>query len=136
MQGRIGPRLGALSGVLFVALILGPSSTGSDAEIVIVLELIAILLFLPFLGYLYGVLVTYPSCGGLSHNLWGFCDRFRVAGIAPFDQVQVVLRPSKARRFLLSLSRSFLRVSCKRTRSTSSSSERFTTRASSHMSRR
>ena len=56
MQGRIWPRLGALSGVLFVALLLGPSSTGSDAQIVIVLELIAMLLFLPFLGYLYGVL--------------------------------------------------------------------------------
>ena len=56
MQGRIWPRLGAFSGVLFVVLLMGSTSTGSDAQIVIVLELIAILLFLPFLGYLYSVL--------------------------------------------------------------------------------
>jgi len=56
MQERIWPRLGALSGVLFVVLLMGSTSTGSDAQIVIVLELIAILLFLPFLGYLYSVL--------------------------------------------------------------------------------
>jgi hypothetical protein len=56
MQGRIWPRLGAVSGVLYVVLLMGSTSTGSDAQIVIVLELIAILLFLPFLGYLYGVL--------------------------------------------------------------------------------
>ena len=56
MQGRIWPRLGALSGVLFVVLLMGSTSTGSDTQIVIVLELIAVLLFLPLLGYLYGVL--------------------------------------------------------------------------------
>jgi hypothetical protein len=56
MQGRIWPRLGAVSGVLYVVLLMGSTSTGGDARIVIVLELIAILLFLPFLGYLYGVL--------------------------------------------------------------------------------
>jgi len=56
MQGRIWPRLGAVSGVLYVVLLMGSTSTGSDAQIVIVLELIAILLFLPFLGYLYSVL--------------------------------------------------------------------------------
>lgn len=56
MQGRIWPRLGALSGVFYVVLLMGSTSTGSDAQVVIVLELIAILLFLPFLGYLYGVL--------------------------------------------------------------------------------
>ena len=56
MHGRIWPRLGALSGVLYVVLLMGSTSTGSDAQIVIVLELIALLLFLPFLGYLYSVL--------------------------------------------------------------------------------
>jgi hypothetical protein len=56
MQGRIWPRLGAVSGVLYVVLLMGSTSTGSDAQIVIVLELIAILLFIPFLGYLYSVL--------------------------------------------------------------------------------
>lgn len=56
MQGRIWPRLGALSGVLYVVLLMGSTSTGSDAQIVIALELIAILLFLPFLGYLYSIL--------------------------------------------------------------------------------
>ena len=56
MQGRIWPRLGALCGVLYVVLLMGSTSTGSDAQIVIAVELIAILLFLPFLGYLYSVL--------------------------------------------------------------------------------
>ncbi len=56
MQGRIWPRLGAFSGVLFVVLLMGSTSTGSGTQIIIVLELIAILLFLPFLGYLYSVL--------------------------------------------------------------------------------
>ena len=56
MQARIWPRLGAVSGVLYVALLMGSTSTGTDTQIVIVLELIAILLFLPFLGYLYSVL--------------------------------------------------------------------------------
>ena len=56
MQQRIWPRLGAVSGVLYVVLLMGSTSTGSDAQIVIALELIAILLFLPFLGYLYSVL--------------------------------------------------------------------------------
>jgi hypothetical protein len=56
MRGRIWPRLGALSGILFVVLLFGPSSTGSDARIVVVLELIGLLFFIPFLGYVYGVL--------------------------------------------------------------------------------
>ncbi len=72
MQGRIWPRLGALSGILFVVLLFGPSSTGSDAQIVIVLELIAILLFLPFLGYLYGVLRRAEGEGAwLSQTAFG-----------------------------------------------------------------
>jgi hypothetical protein len=58
MQQRIWPRLGAVSGVLYVVLLMGSTSTGSDAQIVIALELIAILLFLPFLGYLTA------SCAG------------------------------------------------------------------------
>jgi hypothetical protein len=56
MQGRIWPRLGALSGMPFVVLLLGPNSTGSDARIVVVLELLGLLLFIPFLGYLYSIL--------------------------------------------------------------------------------
>jgi len=56
MQGRIWPRLGAVSGVLFVVLLFGPSSTGSDAQIVVTLELLGLLCFMPFVGYLYSVL--------------------------------------------------------------------------------
>ena len=56
MNERILPRLGAVSGALFVVLLFGPSSSGSDATIVIVLELIGLLLFIPFLGYLCSVL--------------------------------------------------------------------------------
>jgi hypothetical protein len=56
MYERIVPRLGAASGALFVLLLFGPSSSGSDSTIVVVLELIALLLFIPFLGYLWSVL--------------------------------------------------------------------------------
>ncbi len=56
MQGRIWPRLGAISGLLYVVLLFGPSSTGSEAQIIIVLELIGMLFFIPFLGYLYSIL--------------------------------------------------------------------------------
>jgi len=56
MNERIVPRLGAASGALFVVLLFGPSSSGGDATIVIVLELIGLLLFIPFLGYLWSIL--------------------------------------------------------------------------------
>ncbi|MDP9455015.1 MAG: hypothetical protein M3Q71_24385 [Chloroflexota bacterium] len=72
MQGRIWPRLGAISGVLFVVLLFGPSSTGSDAQIVVVLEMIAMLFFIPFLGYLYSVLRRAEGEGGwLSATAFG-----------------------------------------------------------------
>ena len=64
MQKQIWPRLGAISGILFVVLLFGPSSTGSDAQIIVVLELIAMLFFIPFLGYLYGVLRRAEKEGG------------------------------------------------------------------------
>lgn len=56
MYERIIPRLGALSGALYVVLIFGLSSTGSSSIVVLVGELFGLLLFIPFLGYLYGVL--------------------------------------------------------------------------------
>ena len=56
MYERIVPRLGASTGALFVVLLFGPSSSGSDATIVLVLELIGLLLFIPFLGYLWSIL--------------------------------------------------------------------------------
>ena len=72
MQERLWPRLGAISGVLFVVLLFGPSSTGSDARIVVVLELIGLLCFIPFLGYLYGVLRRAEGEGAwLSQTAFG-----------------------------------------------------------------
>jgi hypothetical protein len=56
MNERIMPRLGAACGALFGLLLFAPSSSGSDAPIVIVLELLGLLLFIPFLGYLCSVL--------------------------------------------------------------------------------
>ena len=72
MQEKILPRLGAISGVLFVVLLMGPSSVGSDARIVVVLELAAMLFFIPFLGYLYGILRGAEGEGGwLSATAFG-----------------------------------------------------------------
>lgn len=56
MQGKILPRLGAICGLLYVVLLFGFTSIGSDAEFVIIVELVGMLLFLPFLGYLYSIL--------------------------------------------------------------------------------
>ena len=87
MQQRIWPRLGAVSGVLYVVLLMGSTSTGSDAQIVIALELIAILLFLPFLGYLYSVLRRAEGEGAwLSPTAFGagLVDlTIKLASIAP-----------------------------------------------------
>jgi hypothetical protein len=64
MYDRILPRLGAISGALFVLLLFGPSSSGSDSTIVLVLELIGFLFFIPFLGYLWSVLREAEGPGG------------------------------------------------------------------------
>ncbi|MGH2996194.1 MAG: hypothetical protein ACRDM9_07750 [Gaiellaceae bacterium] len=64
MYERILPRLGAASGALFVVLLFGPSASGSDSTIVLVLELIGLLLFIPFLGYLWSVLREAEGPGG------------------------------------------------------------------------
>jgi hypothetical protein len=64
MYERILPRLGAASGALFVVLLFGPSSSGSDSTIVIVLELLGLLFFIPFLGYLWSVLRAAEGPGG------------------------------------------------------------------------
>jgi hypothetical protein len=64
MYERIVPRLGAASGALFVLLLFGPSSSGSDSTVVIVMELLGLLLFIPFLGYLWSVLHDAEGPGG------------------------------------------------------------------------
>jgi hypothetical protein len=64
MQERILPRLGAASGALAVVLQFGLSSSGSDSQIVVALELIGLLLFIPFLGYLWSVLREAEGPGG------------------------------------------------------------------------
>jgi hypothetical protein len=64
MQERILPRLGAASGALAVVLMFGLTSTGSDAQIVVALELLGLLLFIPFLGYLWSVLREAEGPGG------------------------------------------------------------------------
>ncbi len=47
MQGLVWPRLGAICGLLYVVLLFGFTSIGSDAQFVIIVELIGMLLFLP-----------------------------------------------------------------------------------------
>jgi hypothetical protein len=64
MYERILPRLGAASGALFVVLLFGLSSIGSDSTVVLVLELLGFLLFIPFLGYLWSVLREAEGPGG------------------------------------------------------------------------
>ena len=64
MYEQILPRIGAACGALFVVLLFGLSSTGSHATIVIVGELIGLLLFIPFIGYLCSILREAEGPGG------------------------------------------------------------------------
>lgn len=87
MQERILPRLGAASGAVFVVLPFGLSSSGSDSQIVVALELLGLLLFIPFLGYLWSVLRDAEGPGGwlsataLGAGLVGIT--MKLASIAP-----------------------------------------------------
>jgi hypothetical protein len=64
MYERILPRIGAGCGAVFVLLLFGLPLTGSDSTIVLVGELIGLLLFIPFLGYLSSVLRDAEGPGG------------------------------------------------------------------------
>jgi hypothetical protein len=56
MDKQLWPRLGAASGMLFIALILiGDSALVSDG-VGLIMELFGLILFVPFLGYLFAVL--------------------------------------------------------------------------------
>lgn len=87
MQERILPRLGAASGALSVVLMFGLSSTGSDSQIVVALELLGLLLLIPFLGFLWSVLreaegpVGWLSTTALGAGLVGVT--MKLASIAP-----------------------------------------------------
>jgi hypothetical protein len=97
MQERIWPRLGALNRVLYVVLLMGSTSTGSDAQIVIVLELVGLLLFIPFLGYLYSILRRAEGEGAwLSPTAFGagLVDlTIKLSSIAPSFAAQEGLTP-------------------------------------------
>ncbi|MGH3037042.1 MAG: hypothetical protein ACRDMU_07650 [Gaiellaceae bacterium] len=87
MTERILPRLGAASGALFVVLLFGLSTIGSDSPIVVALELIALLLFIPFLGFLWSVLreaegpAGWLSATALGAGLVGVT--MKLASVAP-----------------------------------------------------
>jgi hypothetical protein len=87
MYERILPRLGAASGAVFVVLLFGLSSVGSDSQIVVALELLGLLLFIPFLGYLWSVLRNAEGPGGwlsataLGAGLVGVT--MKIASVAP-----------------------------------------------------
>jgi hypothetical protein len=87
MEERILPRLGAASGALFVVMLFGLTSSGSDSMIVVALELIGLLLFIPFVGYLWSVLreaegpVGWLSVTALGAGLVGVT--MKLASIAP-----------------------------------------------------
>ena len=56
MDKRTWPRLGAASGMLFVALLLGGDSAPVSDGVGLVTELFGLIFFIPFLGYLFAVL--------------------------------------------------------------------------------
>ena len=64
MQERIWPRLGAVSGLLYVVLLFGGPSIPLGEEALAVVEIAGLLLFIPFLGYLFSVLRRAEGEGG------------------------------------------------------------------------
>lgn len=85
MQERIWPRLGAASGVLYVMLVFGFTSSGSDSQVILLPEMIGMLFFIPFLGYLYDVLRRAEG-GWLSATAFG-------AGLVEFTVKLVSIFP-------------------------------------------
>ena len=94
MERRILPRLGAVCGILYVVLILvGNSVYESGNETVgLPMELIGMLLFIPFLGYLYSLLRRAEGEDGwLSATVFG-------AGLVEFTIKLVSVIPAFAAR--------------------------------------
>jgi hypothetical protein len=56
MSKSMWPRLGAASGILFVVLLMGGSSVPGGESVRLAAEFFGLILFIPFLGYLFGVL--------------------------------------------------------------------------------
>jgi hypothetical protein len=89
MQERVWPRVGAACGILYVALILaGNSVYESGSEMMgLAMELAGMLLFVPFLGYLWSVLrqaegeFGWLSATAFGAGLMGITIKF--ASIAP-----------------------------------------------------
>lgn len=70
MSKRIWPQLGAVSGILYVALLFGPSRVGGDVAVRV--ELVGILFLIPFLAYLWSVLrEAEGEAGWLSATVFG-----------------------------------------------------------------
>jgi hypothetical protein len=64
MDKQMWPRLGAASGMLYVALILSGDSALVSDRVGLVVELSGLILFVPFLGYLFSVLRRAEGEGG------------------------------------------------------------------------
>jgi hypothetical protein len=72
MQERIWPRLGAVSGILYVVLLFGAPGIPLGEDALAVVEMAGLLFFLPFLGYLFSVLRRAEGEGGwLSATVFG-----------------------------------------------------------------
>ena len=64
MTTRTAARLGAASGIAYVVALMGASSTRSDSTAALAAELVSMLLFFPFLAYLWSVLRDAEGPGG------------------------------------------------------------------------
>jgi hypothetical protein len=64
MTTRIGSRLGAASGIAYVVALMAAGSSRSDSTGALAVELVAMLLFFPFLAYLWSLLRGAEGPGG------------------------------------------------------------------------
>jgi hypothetical protein len=64
MTTRTAARLGAASGIAYVVALMGASSIRSDSTAALAAELVPMLLFFPFLAYLWSVLRDAEGAGG------------------------------------------------------------------------
>ncbi len=92
MDKRMWPRLGAASGMLFIALILSGDSALVSDDMGLVMEMFGLIFFVPFLGYLFSVLRRAEGGEGwLSATAFGaglIAFAVKLASAAPYIAAQ------------------------------------------------
>jgi hypothetical protein len=107
MDKQMWPRLGAASGMLSSALLIGGNSVPVSGGVKHVVELFGLILFVPFLGYLFAVLRRAEGGDGwLSATAFGaglIAFAIKLASVAPFVAAQGLASGSEIKGALVAM---------------------------------